>query len=93
MEEERVRKEALLTDEEINTSIKDYRHYFYDSQGGRYEGYWTVLKIALQVQVGKTLKTKSIRIECDKQEPPIKGYSADAERMLKAGFVRVLKKE
>lgn len=33
-----------------------------------------------------------VEIRADKQEPPIKGYSSDVERMLAAGFIRVIPK-
>ena len=43
-------KDTVMSDKEINVALKDYPHYFYDSQGRRYEGYWAVLKIALKAQ-------------------------------------------
>ena len=38
----------------------------------------------------KILSIKGIEIQADLQEPPTKGYSADVEQMLKAGFVKVI---
>ena len=94
MEEyERVKKEALLTEEEmkaINDGMPSSAKY------------GDVFKAIAQAQVDNTLKTDGIEIRSKDQSLPkvdapdeiIKGMMLNTQQdMLKAGFVKVIKKE
>ena len=97
-EYERIREQTLLTDEKIDAALKDYRSYFYDRWGRRYEGRWYVLKVALKAQVDEVLRADGICIKADDQTQPSflslgsasKLEVADACRksMMDAGFFK-----
>ena len=76
-EEQRIREEALLTDEEISNALtenfkrttgKDPKQYFsYVAENDR---------VIAQAQLDKVLKTDGIEIRAEKQDLPEPGHSA-----------------
>jgi hypothetical protein len=67
---ERIREKALLTDEEIEYALRNYKYFLYDNRGNRYEGNWANIRSVIQAQIDKFLKTDGIRIEADDQSLP-----------------------